>query len=220
MSEKQHAAYPADEFDDPPQGPVGLHRGPRGFGARALPYIVVLLVAALIAGGVYLWASAGSVSSPSASSSVPSASSPSSVATTTSPSSSVPARSSAAASSSAAPRTSAATPSETATQSSTPSETASETADAVNRSASITVYNGTRRNGLASTNANTLRNAGYSAVSARNAANRASLPSTSTVWYRSADDLGTAKDVAAQLGISQVVQVNGLGADVAVVLMQ
>ncbi|MBW3087155.1 LytR C-terminal domain-containing protein [Bifidobacterium sp. 82T24] len=220
MSEKQHAAYPADEFDNPPQGPVGLHRGPRGFGARALPYIVVLAVAALIAVGVYLWASAGSGSSASEASAT---SSSSAAASTDKTASSAPASATAtksATASSTPARTASATPSRTATQSATPSRSATETTAPVNKSASITVYNGTRRTGLASTNATTLRNAGYSAVSARNPGSRTTLPSVSTVWYRSSADAGTAKDVAAQLGISQVVQVSGLGTDVAVVLMQ
>lgn len=46
-------SYPKDMFDNPPAGPVGVHRGAKSVGARAMPFVAVLLVAALA--GVGAW---------------------------------------------------------------------------------------------------------------------------------------------------------------------
>ena len=46
-------SYTPDEFDNPPVGPVGVHRGPKSLGSRMLPYAVVVLVAAVC--GLAVW---------------------------------------------------------------------------------------------------------------------------------------------------------------------
>lgn len=72
--------------------------------------------------------------------------------------------------------------------------------------------------GAAASNAQTLENNGYTNVTATNPADYNSLPSATTVWYRTDADLATAQDVAAKLGVSQVVQAGNISSDVAVVL--
>ncbi|NEG95611.1 LytR family transcriptional regulator [Bifidobacterium sp. SMB2] len=219
MSDKQHGVYPADEFDNPSQGPVGLHRGPRSLASRALPYVIVLLVAAALAFGVFAWLShANSGSSSEASQST--STSVSSAASSKSSKSASAKTSTKSATKAATTASQTPTATETATPTATPSTTTPTPTATVNKSTSVTVYNGTRRSGLAASSATTLRNAGYASVSARNPSNRNTLPSTSTVWYSSADDEATARDIASQLGISQVARVDGLGTGVAVVLMQ
>lgn len=42
-----YESYEPDSFDNPPKGPVGVHRGARSVMARLCPFIVVILVAAL-----------------------------------------------------------------------------------------------------------------------------------------------------------------------------
>lgn len=46
--------YRRDEFDNPPAGPAGVHRGKRSFLSRAVPFLVSLLIAALL--GFAVWA--------------------------------------------------------------------------------------------------------------------------------------------------------------------
>ena len=46
-------SYAKDVFDNPPAGPVGVHRGARSAGARMTPFLIVLLVVALA--GVGTW---------------------------------------------------------------------------------------------------------------------------------------------------------------------
>ncbi|MBT1176611.1 LytR C-terminal domain-containing protein [Bifidobacterium callimiconis] len=220
MSDKQHV-YPADEFDKPGQGPVGLHRGPRSFGARALPYLIVIIVAALCGLGVFMWLSgtdllSGTKSASSASTSVTKSADTSSSATESESAS--PSETSGETAGEETPSESA-SPSESATASESPSESASSAAT-VDHSSTVIVYNGTSTSGLASKRAATLTNAGYTSVSAKNPNNRSTLPSTSTVWYRDESDLATAQDVAAQLGISQIVQSQSIDTQIAVVLMQ
>ena len=89
----------------------------------------------------------------------------------------------------------------------------------VNKSAKITVVNGTSRNGYAAKNVTTLANAGYANASASNPQNRSTLPDASTVWYQNETDKATAEDVASKLGIDNVAQSNGISAPIVVVLM-
>ncbi|NMM99934.1 cell wall integrity and stress response protein 1 [Bifidobacterium sp. DSM 109958] len=220
-----------DEFDNPPAGPVGVHRGPKSVGARMLPYLVVLLVAAvcglgvwtltsgLLEGGRMPWQSdAGattSLAAPSAASSSSSAaasSAASSEATSgTSASPSATASSSSAAASSSA---SSASPSSTASSSS------SSAAATVDKSSSVLVLNGTGRSGYAAQKVSVLESAGYTNATAGNPRNRSTLPDSSAVWYQSEADKATAEDVARQLGIDAVSQISGASAPVVVVLMK
>ena len=81
----------------------------------------------------------------------------------------------------------------------------------------IQVLNGTGTQGFAGQQAQILNQAGYAGTSAANADGWATQ--TSTVFYEDPRMEGTAKDVAAKLGISNVRQESGLGdPDIVVVL--
>ena len=47
-------SYAEDVFDNPPQGPVGVHRGNRSVAARLVPFLIVIVVAAVA--GLTVWA--------------------------------------------------------------------------------------------------------------------------------------------------------------------
>ncbi|KFI52754.1 LytR C-terminal domain-containing protein [Bifidobacterium biavatii] len=53
QDKETYESYARDSFDTPPVGPVGVHRGARSVGARTLPYLIVLIVAALA--GALAW---------------------------------------------------------------------------------------------------------------------------------------------------------------------
>ncbi|MGO3153386.1 MAG: LytR C-terminal domain-containing protein [Galactobacter sp.] len=107
------------------------------------------------------------------------------------------------------------TPSATETsESAEPSESPSESAE-VNRSAGIGVYNSTGQSGLAAQNAGQLRSAGFTSVSNSNWTRRGD---NSAVYYKSAEDEATAREVASVLNISSVAQTSNIGTDIAVVI--
>ncbi len=229
MTDNEHK-YPADEFDNPPSGPIGMHRGNRSLAVRIVPYLVTIVIAVLL--GALAWAffsgafNSRTDVSMAQSSSTAAESSSSASATDTASSSSSDASSTDASSTDASSADASSTESSTdATASSdssssaeeSPSESSSSSA-AANTAAQIVVYNGSGVTGAAASNAQTLENNGYTNVTATNPADYNSLPSATTVWYRTDADLATAQDVAAKLGVSQVVQAGNISSDVAVVL--
>ena len=224
MTDNEHK-YPADEFDNPPSGPIGMHRGNRSLAVRIVPYLVTIVIAVLL--GALAWAffsgafNSRTDASVAQSSSTAAESSSSASATDTASSSSSDA-SSTNASSADASSTESSTDATASSDSSSsaeesPSESSSSSA-AANTAAQIAVYNGSGVTGAAASNAQTLENNGYTNVTATNPADYNSLPSATTVWYRTDADLATAQDVAAKLGVSQVVQAGNISSDVAVVL--
>ena len=53
-SEKEsYQSYPWDAFDNPPSGPVGVHRGRRSVVVRVAPFLIVIVAAALA--GLLAW---------------------------------------------------------------------------------------------------------------------------------------------------------------------
>ncbi len=50
----QNVSFTTDDFDNPPEGPVGVHRGNRAWYAVLFPYVVVLVVAVVL--GLLAWA--------------------------------------------------------------------------------------------------------------------------------------------------------------------
>lgn len=206
-------SYAQDVFDNPPQGPIGVHRGNRSIASRLVPFLIVIIVAAV--GGVGTWAAMSGEGAKlfSSGSSASSSSSPS-AKSTASASASASASDTASASASASESAS-----ESASASASPSESTSSPASSssVNLSAQVRVVNGTRKTGYAAKQAAVLTGAGYTNVVAANPSG--SLPSASVVWYQNESDLATAQDVAAKLGISNVSKVTNLSAPVVVVLM-
>lgn len=219
-----NGTYAPDQFDNPPAGPVGVHRGPKSAGARMLPYLIVLLVAAAcglavwmltsgaLEGGRMPWQS--DTAAVASSTAVPSSAAPSTA------SSSAAASPSQSASGSASPSSSSASASSSSASASTSSSASSSPSAAVDKSSSVLVLNGTGRNGYAAQKVSTLAAAGYTNATAGNPRNRSTLPDSSAVWYQSEADRATAEDVARQLGIDTVSQISGASAPVVVVLMK
>ena len=212
MTDNEHK-YPADEFDNPPSGPIGMHRGNRSLAVRIVPYLVTIVIAVLL--GALAWAffsgafNSRTDVSMAQSSSTAAESSSSASATDTASSSSSDASSTDASSTDASSADASSTESSTdATASSdssssaeeSPSESSSSSA-AANTAAQIVVYNGSGVTGAAASNAQTLENSGYTNVTATNPADYNSLPSATTVWYRTDADLATAQDVAADVAV-------------------
>ena len=225
-------SYTPDEFDNPPAGPVGVHRGPKSLWSRMVPYAVVVLVAAVC--GLVVWTLTSGFledgrmpwqadSSAVASATSTSAGSPAAVASQSSSSTASAASSGVGAG--ATTGSASASPSASASSASVSSASASPSASAssssvVNKSAKITVINGTSQNGYAAKKVTTLANAGYANASASNPQNRSTLPDASTVWYQNEADKATAQDVASRLGIGNVAQSGGIGTPIVVVLMK
>ncbi|KFJ01521.1 LytR C-terminal domain-containing protein [Bifidobacterium thermacidophilum] len=202
-------SYAQDVFDNPPQGPIGVHRGNRSVASRLVPFLIVIIVAAVAGVGAWAAMSGEGAKLFSSSSSASSSSSPSAKSTA-----------SASASASASDTASAsASASESASESASPSESTSSPASSssANLSTQVRVVNGTRKTGYAAKQAAVLTGAGYTNVVAANPSG--TLPSASVVWYQNESDLATAQDVAAKLGISNVSKVTNLSAPVVVVLM-
>lgn len=206
----QQAAFD-DEFENPREGPVGLHRGRKSRGARFRPYAVTAVAAIVLALCVWVvWsgkfrsastssAAASSTSSVRTASSVRKTSGSLSSADSASVSGAAP--SDASSGSSSASGSTAATQN-TANQSSAASP-ASPTPDYSSR---VTVYNANGAAGLAGRTASVLESAGYTDVLAENYSG--TRPQADVVWYSSASEKATADAVAQKLGISAVVQQN------------
>lgn len=208
-------SYAMDEFDNPPKGPAGVHRGRRSAAARYTPFVVVVVVAALcgfLAWGVlsgefnkvhWPWSPASSQTS-------------SKTSTTT-------AKKKAAEKKAAEKKQqeeAAKKQQEEAAKKQQEEEVAKqqqEQAAQVDRSLSVRVINGTGISGYAATKQSVLNQAGYANVAAANPSG--TLPDATVVWYQNDADKATAEDVANALGISNVQQTSGLGASIVVILL-
>ena len=214
-------SYAEDVFDNPPQGPVGVHRGNRSVAARLVPFLIVIVVAAVA--GLTVWAVMSGEgakvmpwkSAATSSHTAPASKSPKSSKSSASESPSASASQSASASASESESASA-SPSDSQSPSASPSQSQTPAA-AANLTTQVRVVNGTKKTGYAATQASVLQKAGYTNVVAANPSG--SLPAGSVVWYQNEADVATAQDVAAKLGISNVRQVSNLSAPVVVVLM-
>lgn len=214
-------SYAMDEFDNPPKGPAGVHRGRRSAAARYTPFVVVVVVAVLcgfLAWGVlsgefnkvhWPWSPASSQTS-------------SKTSTTT-------AKKKAAEKKAAEKKAAAKQQQEEAAKKQQEEEAAKkqqeeeaakqqqEQAAQVDRSLSVRVINGTGISGYAATKQSVLNQAGYANVAAANPSG--TLPDATVVWYQNDADKATAEDVANALGISNVQQTSGLGASIVVILL-
>ena len=198
-----------DAFDNPPKGPVGVHRGPRSLSVRVLPYLLVVVLAVLCGLGVWAavsgslpWQQTHTEASRVISSHLPKRS----------------ASSSASSSATATDQASQEQTSEPSSQSPSASASSSSPAPVVNRGTRITVINGTRVTGYAGKKRQVLVNAGYTAVTASNP--QGALPGVSMVRYRDEADKATAQEVASVLGIAQVEQSSVTTTPVEAILMQ
>ncbi|WP_270266052.1 LytR C-terminal domain-containing protein [Bifidobacterium bifidum] len=240
-------SYAKDVFDNPPAGPVGVHRGARSAGARMTPFLIVLLVVALV--GVGTWgvlsgmfsdvlfgnngtsqaaddkasdsgdSKTGGTTKSGTDEQSTSSSTDSSSSDTASNTSTDSAQSDTTSSSSDG-STDATDTNGQGTDSTASSDTQSTppaTAEA-NKATSVRVINGTKISGHAASRAYTLKQAGYTNVVSANPSG--TLPASTVVWYQNETDAATAKDIAVTLGISDVRQMSGISAPVVVVLMQ
>lgn len=225
--EETYDSYQKDAFDNPPAGPMGVHRGARSVASRVTPYVIVV-IAALLAGllfwGVYSgelgnlkmpWSSSQSTTSSDSSSSGSSSSDGSDT------------------SSDASSDTSSGTSSDTSSDSSGDASANDANSDAastdeaqqsdananqtVNLNTEVRVVNATSINGYAQSKADALTQAGYTTVSASNPTGN--VPSQTVVWYQNETDRATAENVAQTLGISTVEQTDGLVTPIVVVLL-
>ena len=236
-------SYAKDVFDNPPAGPVGVHRGARSAGARMTPFLIVLLVVALagvgtwgVLSGMFSDVLFGNNGTSQAADDKASDSGDSKTGDTTksgtgeqSTSSSTDGSSDTASNTSTDSAQSDTTSSSSdgsadATDTngqgtdSTASSDAQPTTAEANKATSVRVINGTKISGHAASRAYTLKQAGYKNVVSANPSG--TLPASTVVWYQNETDAATAKDIAVTLGISDVRQMSGISAPVVVVLMQ
>lgn len=222
-----YESYGPDSFDNPPKGPVGVHRGARSVVARLCPFIVVILVAALCGVGAWAWISGeyknviGGLSQTATTSKSDSSSKAETKNSTKDDSSSTSADSSKdSTSDSAKPDTDSDTTSSNENQNSNQQSQQSQQSEAtatVNKATQVRAVNATGIQGYAARQADVLQTAGYTSVEATNPSG--TLPASSVVWYQNETDKATAEDVATALGISAVEQVQGLAVPITVVLL-
>lgn len=210
---RTYGSYDKDVFDNPPAGPVGVHRGKRTLMARVAPFIVVVVVAALA--GVLAW---GFVSGEFANIRMPW----SAQETTSAQQSETQKPKSDDAKDDKADdtdKTDDSKPAEdTGDGDAQQNEQQPEQPEAtVNKATAVLVINGTGLQGYAAEWQAALANAGYTSATAANPTGI--LPAASVVWYQNETDKATADDVAATLGIPTVQQADGLDVPIVVVRM-
>lgn len=209
-------SYAMDEFDNPPKGPAGVHRGRRSAAARYTPFVVVVVVAALcgfLAWGVlsgefnkvhWPWSPASSQTS-------------SKTSTTTAKKKAAEKKAAEKKQQEEAAKKQQEEETAKKQQEEEAAKQQQEQAAQVDRSLSVRVINGTGISGYAATKQSVLNQAGYANVAAANPSG--TLPDATVVWYQNDADKATAEDVANALGISNVQQASGLGASIVVILL-
>ena len=209
-------SYAMDEFDNPPKGPAGVHRGRRSAAARYTPFVVVVVVAALcgfLAWGVlsgefnkvhWPWSPASSQTS-------------SKTSTTTVKKKAAEKKAAEKKQQEEAAKKQQEEEAAKKQQEEEAAKQQQEQAAQVDRSLSVRVINGTGISGYAATKQSVLNQAGYANVAAANPSG--TLPDATVVWYQNDADKATAEDVANALGISNVQQTSGLGASIVVILL-
>lgn len=207
-------SYAMDEFDNPPKGPAGVHRGRRSAAARYTPFVVVVVVAALcgfLAWGVlsgefnkvhWPWSPASSQTS-------------SKTSTTTAKKKAAEKKAAEKKQQEEAAKKQQEEEAAKKQQEEDAAKQQQEQAAQVDRSLSVRVINGTGISGYAATKQSVLNQAGYANVAAANPSG--TLPDATVVWYQNDADKATAEDVANALGISNVQQTSGLGASIVVI---
>ena len=209
-------SYAMDEFDNPPKGPAGVHRGRRSAAARYTPFVVVVVVAALcgfLAWGVlsgefnkvhWPWSPASSQTS-------------SKTSTTTAKKKAAEKKAAEKKQQEEAAKKQQQEEAAKKQQEEEAAKQQQEQAAQVDRSLSVRVINGTGISGYAATKQSVLNQAGYANVAAANPSG--TLPDATVVWYQNDADKASAEDVANALGISNVQQTSGLGASIVVILL-
>lgn len=220
-SEKEtYESYPTDAFDNPPSGPVGVHRGRRSVAVRIAPFIVVIVVAALA--GLLTWGIAsgelGKVQWPWAQQSAQKASPATEDENAKDDGDDADAQTDddvASQGDDAASDDGAASQGDdAATQQDQQPEPQPE--QTVNYNTAVRVVNAAGINGYAAQQSGVLQSVGYTNVTAANPSG-GTLPSSNVVWYQNETDLATAQNVANTLGIANVEQATGIADPIVVV---
>ena len=213
-----YESYPADAFDNPPSGPVGVHRGRRSLAVRIAPFLVVIAVAALA--GLLAW---GFASGELSKIQWPWEPESAQVTTGEDDADSNQAADSNQDDGDAQSGDDAQSNDDDAVQDEGESaqqepqaETEEQIDQTVNYNTSVRVINATGINGYAAQQSNILQSVGYTSVIPANPSG-GTLPSVNVVWYQNETDLATAQNVADTLGIATVEQATGIADPITVV---
>ena len=209
QDKETYDSYEKDVYDNPPAGPMGVHRGARSAASRAMPYVIVIIVA-LLAGLLFWSIYSGEINNLK----MPWSSQESSTT------------SSAEKSKSGKSKSKSQSPTDSQQNDQNADQNAGQNAEqtdnataqqAVNTGTEVRVVNATNITGYAQSKADVLTQAGYTSVSASNPTGN--VPSQTVVCYQNETDKATAENVAQTLGISNVQQSDGLVTPIVVVLL-
>lgn len=201
-----YESYQKDAFDNPPVGPMGVHRGNTSWWTRLVPYIVVLIVAALA--GLLVW---GFYSQELQKVFVDKDQNTSQTDTSSKKKKHVGEKKD------DSQKEESKKDDTKADDSAKEQRPAPQPAEQVNKQTAIRIVNATRINGYGAKKQAVLKQAGYLSVTAANPSGQ--LPKASVVWYQNENDKATAQDVANALGITAVEQQNGTAQPIVVVLL-
>ncbi|WP_368096011.1 LytR C-terminal domain-containing protein [Bifidobacterium catenulatum] len=226
QDKETYDSYEKDVYDNPPAGPMGVHRGARSAASRAMPYVIVIIVA-LLAGLLFWGVYSGEINNlkmPWSSQESPTTSSTEKSKSGESKSKSQSDSDSASGNKTDASNAGSSTDSQQNDQNT--DQNTDQNADqadnataqqVVNTGTEVRVVNATNITGYAQSKADVLVQAGYTSVSASNPTGN--VPSQTVVWYQNETDKATAENVAQTLGISNVQQSDGLVTPIVVVLL-
>ena len=230
QDKETYDSYEKDVYDNPPSGPMGVHRGARSAASRAVPYVIVIIVA-LLAGLLFWGVYSGEINnlkmpwSSQESSTASSAEKAKSAKSGKSGKSKSESRSDSA-SGNEADASNADSPTDSQQNDQNADQNAGQNAEqtdnataqqVVNTGTEVRVVNATNITGYAQSKVDVLAQAGYTSVSASNPTGN--VPSQTVVWYQNETDKATAENVAQTLGISNVQQSDGLVTPIVVVLL-
>lgn len=220
QDKETYDSYEKDVYDNPPAGPMGVHRGARSAASRAMPYVIVIIVA-LLAGLLFWGVYSGEINNLK----MPWSSQESPTTSSAEKSKSGESKSKSQADSASGNKTNASN-ADSSTDSQQNDQNADQNAEqadnataqqVVNTGTEVRVVNATNITGYAQSKADVLVQAGYTSVSASNPTGN--VPSQTVVWYQNETDKATAENVAQTLGISNVQQSDGLVTPIVVVLL-
>lgn len=218
QDKETYDSYEKDVYDNPPAGPMGVHRGARSAASRAMPYVIVIIVA-LLAGLLFWSIYSGEINNlkmPWSSQESPTTSSTEKSKSGESKSKSQSDSASASGNKTDASNAGSSTDSQQNDQNAEQTDNATAQ-QVVNTGTEVRVVNATNITGYAQSKADVLVQAGYTSVSASNPTGN--VPSQTVVWYQNETDKATAENVAQTLGISNVQQSDGLVTPIVVVLL-
>lgn len=199
-------SYVPDVFDNPPEGPVGVHRGSRAWYAIVLPYIIVALCSLVV--GLLAWMFfSGNLSQPHSSSQ--------GGKQTVSSAPSLPRKEPSDADSTRTAEKDHSNDGKS-TSDKNNDDTSSNHVATIDKSVAVRVINATNIQGHAAAGANKLKQAGYNNVTADNPKGR--VPSVSTVWYKDEAGRAAAQDIAKIMGVQAVEQASEIQSSIVVVL--